>query len=656
MTINSLGIQPDELGARRPSALGGSRDGAGDAPGESLAGRRVLITGAARGIGAAHRAAPARPRRAGRAGRARARRPRGASPPTAGARRGSRCDVADRDQVDRTVAAAVERLGGLDVVIAQRGRRRAAAARRRRPGDLRAHAGRQHPRRLLHAARRRRRTSPIPAATRWPSPRWPRRCTCRCSGAYSASKAAVEALGDTLRIELRSSGARVGVAYFAELDTDMTRRGFGTRAATRASAAPPAGRAAVGRASTRSSAAWPGVRGASSRPAGSAPLLPLRMVVQRGVDVAARRRLDAALAIAREEQAPLTTPQSPAGARPRRRSEPGDPPRGPSPSRRSSPPRRAAPAPPRPAPAARRHRRGRAAPRPAPARADGAHAGPRDADARAGAAAHRLRAAPRRALPGALPPARRRRRRRSWTRSGDAERLTAAKPLIVVMPDGGRGGWYTNWYRGGRAARRRWETYHVDQLLRLVDRRFRTVAARRGRAIAGLSMGGFGALSYAARHPDRFAAAASFSGGVDLEARVMGLAAGPLVVDATAAGDGGRPGLGLRRLHDPGHPLARAQPARPGRQPARASALTLRTGDGRPGGPFGGAAPRPHRDRRARHERQRARSAAPARDPPRVGRLRRRAPTRGRTGRATCGRPCRACCGASRTRSRRPGA
>jgi NAD(P)-dependent dehydrogenase (short-subunit alcohol dehydrogenase family) len=52
-------------------------------------------------------------------------------------------------------------------------------------------------------------------------------------GAYSASKAGVEALADSLRIELAPSGARVGVAYFAELDTDMVRRGFGTAAAKR---------------------------------------------------------------------------------------------------------------------------------------------------------------------------------------------------------------------------------------------------------------------------------------------------------------------------------------------------------------------------------------------------------------------------------------
>ena len=51
--------------------------------------------------------------------------------------------------------------------------------------------------------------------------------------AYCASKAAVESLGDSLRIELRPSGAQVGVAYYAELDTDMTSRGFATKAASR---------------------------------------------------------------------------------------------------------------------------------------------------------------------------------------------------------------------------------------------------------------------------------------------------------------------------------------------------------------------------------------------------------------------------------------
>jgi esterase/lipase superfamily enzyme len=62
-----------------------------------------------------------------------------------------------------------------------------------------------------------------------------------------------------------------------------------------------------------------------------------------------------------------------------------------------------------------------------------------------------------------------------------------------------------------------WETYHIHELIPYVDAHFRTIAKRGGRAIAGLSMGGMGALAYAARHPDLFVAAASFSGVLDPE-------------------------------------------------------------------------------------------------------------------------------------------
>jgi diacylglycerol O-acyltransferase / trehalose O-mycolyltransferase len=105
---------------------------------------------------------------------------------------------------------------------------------------------------------------------------------------------------------------------------------------------------------------------------------------------------------------------------------------------------------------------------------------------------------------------------RAWTRYGDAEAITARAPLIVVMPDGGTDGWYTDWYQGDRPVQPRWETYHVGELVPWVDATYRTIAARRGRAVAGLSMGGYGALSYAARHPGTFAAAASFSGALEV--------------------------------------------------------------------------------------------------------------------------------------------
>ncbi|MBX7160806.1 MAG: esterase family protein [Acidimicrobiia bacterium] len=103
----------------------------------------------------------------------------------------------------------------------------------------------------------------------------------------------------------------------------------------------------------------------------------------------------------------------------------------------------------------------------------------------------------------------------AWTEpdKGDAAALTAASPFVVVMPDGGPEGWYTDNYGWG-AGGPRWETYHIRELLPFVEARYRVTPGRR--AVAGLSMGGHGALGYAARHPELFAAAASFSGVDDL--------------------------------------------------------------------------------------------------------------------------------------------
>src|SRR3954454_15306733 len=276
----------------------------------SLEGRRVFITGAARGIGAAL---------------AQRLTERGARVALAGleedllaetaARCGnapwSLCDVSDRAQVEAAVNAAVADLGGLDVVVANAG---IAAQMPIVGGDpdvmertigvnvlgayytLRA-AG-PH---ISHANGYALPISSVGAVVHLP-----------LMGAYSASKAAVEALGNTLRIELRPSGARVGVAYFAEIDTDMTSRGFGTEAAGILTqnfgafmrVAPL--RVAI-------DALEHGIAKRSRRvvaPAWVAALLPARMAVQRAIDLGARgMSLDKALQIAREEHAEFTTKQ-----------------------------------------------------------------------------------------------------------------------------------------------------------------------------------------------------------------------------------------------------------------------------------------------------------------------------------------------------------
>ena len=176
--------------------------------------------------------------------------------------------------------------------------------------------------------------------------------------------------------------------------------------------------------------------------------------------------------------------------------------------------------------------------------------------------------------------------RTSWTSAGqgEAEQLTADLPLIVVMPDGGRGGFYTNWFNNGAGGLPRWEDWHIKQLIPWVDSHYRTLDVRRERAIAGLSMGGFGTFSYASRHPDLFTAALSLSGAVD-PLTPPGL--GPPVIDAISGSDGGPPGslwgpLATQevrwRAHNP-YDLA---------ENLRGLELWMRTGNGQPGGPFGG--------------------------------------------------------------------
>ena len=103
----------------------------------------------------------------------------------------------------------------------------------------------------------------------------------------------------------------------------------------------------------------------------------------------------------------------------------------------------------------------------------------------------------------------------TWTENTDVAALTNRYRLIVVMPDGGHdanAGWYSDWKDGSRD----WESFHIHVLIPWVDSHFDTLGAKH-RGIAGLSMGGFGAMSYAARHPGLFAAAASFSGAVDTQ-------------------------------------------------------------------------------------------------------------------------------------------
>jgi diacylglycerol O-acyltransferase/trehalose O-mycolyltransferase len=123
---------------------------------------------------------------------------------------------------------------------------------------------------------------------------------------------------------------------------------------------------------------------------------------------------------------------------------------------------------------------------------------------------------------------------RSWTRDTDVEALTSGTDLLVVMPDGGQDGFYSDWYNDGQGGPPAWETFHLTELRELLESRYR---AGDRRAIAGLSMGGFGALAYAARHPGMFRFAASFSGVVNTRS-----SSGQETVRQVAANAGDDPG------------------------------------------------------------------------------------------------------------------
>jgi S-formylglutathione hydrolase FrmB len=95
-----------------------------------------------------------------------------------------------------------------------------------------------------------------------------------------------------------------------------------------------------------------------------------------------------------------------------------------------------------------------------------------------------------------------------WTRRTSIERYVAGLPLVVVMPDGGRG-WYTNAAEGPA-----YEDDLIKDVMGLVERTFPVRTEREGRAIGGLSMGGYGALKLGLKHHDTFASVVSHSGAI----------------------------------------------------------------------------------------------------------------------------------------------
>ncbi|WP_435019692.1 alpha/beta hydrolase [Tundrisphaera sp. TA3] len=97
-----------------------------------------------------------------------------------------------------------------------------------------------------------------------------------------------------------------------------------------------------------------------------------------------------------------------------------------------------------------------------------------------------------------------------WARRTSIERYVGNLPMVVVMPDGGRG-WYTNAVAGMA-----YEDDLIKDVRGLVERTFPVKAEKGGRAIGGLSMGGYGAIKLGLKHLDLFGSINSHSGAVGL--------------------------------------------------------------------------------------------------------------------------------------------
>lgn len=113
----------------------------------------------------------------------------------------------------------------------------------------------------------------------------------------------------------------------------------------------------------------------------------------------------------------------------------------------------------------------------------------------------------------------------AWVQFGEVNRYADAAikdgtipPMIIVMPDADST-FYINSYDG----KERYEDFMVKEFIPFIEKTYRVKAEKRYRGVAGLSMGGYGTLILALKHPDLFAAAAPLSAAVFTEEDMAGM-------------------------------------------------------------------------------------------------------------------------------------
>ncbi|HKO35826.1 MAG TPA: alpha/beta hydrolase family protein [Pyrinomonadaceae bacterium] len=95
-----------------------------------------------------------------------------------------------------------------------------------------------------------------------------------------------------------------------------------------------------------------------------------------------------------------------------------------------------------------------------------------------------------------------------WVNRSNVADYASKYRIIIVMPEG-NDGWYTD---SASVPSDKYESYFIREVMPDVQKRYRTIDSRYGRGVAGLSMGGYGALKFGLKYPATFAFAGSMSG------------------------------------------------------------------------------------------------------------------------------------------------
>jgi S-formylglutathione hydrolase FrmB len=91
-------------------------------------------------------------------------------------------------------------------------------------------------------------------------------------------------------------------------------------------------------------------------------------------------------------------------------------------------------------------------------------------------------------------------------------------PMIIVMPDA-----LTSWYINNYNGKQNYEDFFFKEFIPTIEKEYRTKTTKQYRAVAGLSMGGFGTMIYSLKHPDMFVAAAALSAAVRTDEDFVGI-------------------------------------------------------------------------------------------------------------------------------------